>query len=505
MEEYSSKKKANIPASIEMMPEPHIKSLADGEENATDLTDREVIKAAFFYFTTFKGLLVDLIFTFRERNESMEFFRSRTTKDAFLVVEAELNFFYDVLYTKAAVVHCRTGYIFRAISLGSVITAFALFYVLNKHGFHEYDIKITYTLLLGAVGLEFVALSMLIFTDWTILGRSVKYHRIRNAFIKFLLKFKSVGSPFELCILHARWSKSVFQYNLIDSRLRRWPKWIEKLFDCISLGEIFDDLKSGRRKPYSDKLGALIFNELKQKSSAAVDTEHIKEMCAARGKWALENTKTGEDYKPLLPFVHEVDYGESLILWHIATDLCDNADTDEMAGIGQIRFRDTCAEMDKFIDGTKLNDSISDGTKPNDSISEGSKPYGNISHKNISGGSKTKTRKESACGSLLSVLTDAEVRPVDVKGGRSKSVLFDACILAKILLRIDKVNRWKIMSVVWVELLGYPAIHCRPYNHAQQLSKGGELVTFVWLLMGKLAAESAKDEAPSQIPLRISW
>ncbi|KAF8019786.1 hypothetical protein BT93_G0470 [Corymbia citriodora subsp. variegata] len=513
MEECSSKQKANIPAKIEIMPEPDLESLDDledkeakkaasGNREAIDETnsenedagkaalgDREAIQKAFFYFTTFKGLLVDLIFSFRERNESKKFFRSIDAKDAFCVIEAELNFFYDVLYTKAAVVHRPVGYLFRAISIGSVITAFAFFYVLNKHGFHEYDIRITYTLLLGAVGLEFVALIMLICSDWTIarLKRFQKDHK-GGTFIEFLLKFKSEGSSFALRILHPRWSKSIFQYNLIDSRLERWPKF-EKLLDWVSLGELFDDLKFRRPEQCRDELRELIFAELQRKSFAADDTERIKEMCAARGKWALENLKD------LLPFVHEVDYGESLLLWHIATELCDNADTDEstntisdrvnskvlsnymlhlmikqpammsaVAGIGQIRFRDTCAELDKFID-----ENISSESKVNRSTREGSKP---------------KDRKAEVRESLLAVPTG--VKPVAVKGDRSKSALFDACILAKKLQEIPNKDKWKIICHVWVELLGYAAIHCRPYNHAQQLSKGGELVTLVWLLMVQL-------------------
>ncbi|KAI6668907.1 hypothetical protein NL676_003792 [Syzygium grande] len=431
---------------IEMKRKPNIESRDAGEQNKTDLDDRQ---------------------------------------DAFRVIEAELNFFYDVLYTKAAVVHCPTGYLFRAISIGSVVTAFALFYVLNKHGFHEYDVRITYTLLLGAVGLEFVALGRLICSDWTIarLGRFEK-HPI-GTFEKFLLKFKSESSPFALHILHARWSRSIFQYNLIDSRLRRWPKWIEKLLDCICLGELFDDLKSGQRKPYSDKLGELIFDELKRKELFAENLESTREICAARGKWALEHSETGQDCTNLLPFVRDVDYDESLLLWHVATELCYNTDTDEstnlntdrgnskvlsdymlhlmikqpdmmsaVGGYGEIRFRYTCDEMDEFIS------------------------------KNLSDGSKTKITKESACKRLLSV--DPVVRSPSAKKERITSVLHDALILARVLRDIEKEKRWKIMSEVWVELLGYAAIHCRPYNYAQQLSKGGELVTLVWLLMAQL-------------------
>ncbi|KAL3749238.1 hypothetical protein ACJRO7_010351 [Eucalyptus globulus] len=482
MEVYVSMKKANIPASFEI-PELDIESI-DGEKHVENLNDREVIKAAFFYFTTFKGLLVDGIISFRERNQSMKFFSSRNAKDAFRVIETELNLFYDALYTKAAVVHCPRGYLFRAISIGSIITAFALFHVLNKHGFHEYDIRITYILLLGAVALEFVALSMLIRSNWTIalLGRSKKRHicsSIGSTFIEFLLIFKYVGSLFTLHILHARWSKSIFQDNLIESRLRKWRKETEKLLGLIPLPELFGNLKSGRVVKYSDTLGEFIFNELKRKSQYAFDPKSMIEMCAARGEWAIKHTKTKRNCKDLLPFIR-VDYGESLLLWHIATEVCYNMDkstnnhpremckvlSDYMlylmikqpgmmsvvAGICQIRIKDTCAEMDVFFTD------IADQSEQN----------------------KT---KEKACECLLNA--HQHVDPNDVEGVASKSVLFDACLLAKELYSLVE-DKWDIMSEVWVELLGYAAVHCRPFNHAQQLSKGGELVTLVWLLMAQL-------------------
>ncbi|KAL3719152.1 hypothetical protein ACJRO7_004152 [Eucalyptus globulus] len=511
MEEYYSMKTNNIPVSIETKRQTVLESVlespdagAEDKTNSDDkeaketslfLDNREVIKKAFGYFTTFKGLLVGLIFSFRERNESVRFFRSITPNDAFRVVEAELNFFYDVLYTKAAVVHRPVGYLFRAISIGSIITAFVLFYVLNKQGFHEYDIQITYTLLLGAVGLEFVALSMLICSDWTIAlsDRFEKHGRrssIGSSSIKSLLKFRSKDSSFALHILHGRWSKSIFQYNLIDSRLKWWPKWIQ------SLRELFDDLKSGQVEQYKEKLGELIFDELKRKSSNTNKLESMKERCDSRGEWASNTSKwesikercdsRGEwalerrpNCKELLSFVRDVDYGESILMWHIATELCYNTGTDDKTnkyrkvskvlsdymlylmikrpimmsaevGIWKIRFQHTCAEIDRFIGDTFFNESKMDITK------------------------------ERVCNSLLSIPT--VVKPADVKGNKVKSVLFDACILAKELGELEE-TKWKILSEVWVELLTYAAIHCRPYVHAQQLSKGGELITLVWLLM----------------------
>ncbi|KAG2283004.1 hypothetical protein Bca52824_054224 [Brassica carinata] len=73
-----------------------------------------------------------------------------------------------------------------------------------------------------------------------------------------------------------------------------------------------------------------------------------------------------------------------------------------------------------------------------------------------------------------------------VKGDRSKSVLFDASRLAKDLRQLEErygKDKWEILSKVWVELLCYAACHCDSTAHVEQLSRGGELINFVWLLM----------------------
>ena len=81
---------------------------------------------------------------------------------------------------------------------------------------------------------------------------------------------------------------------------------------------------------------------------------------------------------------------------------------------------------------------------------------------------------------------NTRVPPRKVKGDRSKSVLFDACKLASDLQAIsDKNQKWEMVNNVWVEMLAYAACHCRGNYHAQQLRRGGELLTHVWLLMAQ--------------------
>ncbi|KAF7849860.1 hypothetical protein BT93_L0204 [Corymbia citriodora subsp. variegata] len=358
----------------------------DGAEKGNTLDDRTVIEEAFFFFTTFKGILVDLIFNFHEEDSSRRFFTSRPAKDAFRIIEAELNFFYDVLYTKAAIVHRPTGYLFRAISFGSIVAAFACFYVLNKHGFHEYDIQIT-----TPCSLELL--------------------------------------PFALHMIYARWSRSLFQYNLIEFRLRKCPKWIEKSLLSFLWG---------------NELGKLIFDELKRKAEASLRKER-KQICSARGEWALEHTKTEQDCQNLLQFVRDVDYGERLLLWHIATELCYNKDE---------------SKNNHRIFSKVLSDYM-----------------------------------------LHLMIKEPDLISAVVWIGQMRLVIQDTCAELDRFLMMRE-NKWEIVSEVWVELLAHAAINCRPHMHAQQLSKGGELVTLVWLLMFHLGLSEQFKIAKGRINTR---
>ncbi|KAK6263396.1 hypothetical protein QUC31_009212 [Theobroma cacao] len=600
MEEYAFKRENKLPAQIIMVSEP------DKEARATDvpvkkgwLNDLEVVHYAYKYFLIFKGLVVDLIFSFRERNESREFFKEREADDALRVIEVELNFIYEVLYTKVEVVHSIWGYIFRGIAFGSVLAALGLFHFkTDRHEFNEFDVGITYTLLLGAIALDVIALLMLIFSDWTF--ATIKDPDSNSGIIAMIFKgflwlkrprwrrhpCKTANPKLETThyvlatpIVVRRWSGSLSSYNLVSyclkshsSRIHKFTRWplviaekitrflhingcyrfvvdlikavIKKVIDFLScvicilgfikdkvgklftfvvgkfkqipsllriiskisvflsyahkiimgsmgLNDLIDQILYVSREPFTKELWRFIFNELKTKADYADDPEAAKRISAARGEWVLTDSDTKVDRSTLMQYVTDVQYDESLLLWHIATDICYNTPDEKLVdkesfdyrefskllsdymlyllimqptmmsavgGIGKIRFRDTCAEAERFFERRGLL----------------SKRKGN---------KKKENRVAEACEAIISVNTD--VKPVTVKGDRSKSVLFDASMLAKELNVLEKkgLQKWKLLSRVWVELISYAASHCRANTHAQQLSKGGELLTFIWLLM----------------------
>ncbi|GAU16964.1 hypothetical protein TSUD_37220 [Trifolium subterraneum] len=242
-----------------------------------------------------------------------------------------------------------------------------------------------------------------------------------------------------------------------------------------------------KTKQVSEGLKELIFYQLKEKSEEADDIQACKKLCAHKGdrvlkKWSCDNVPD------INRSIKEVEFDQSILLWHIATDLCYSSDDNQSQdlnrvaqqsreesrllsdymlnllvicpfllpnGIGQIRFEDTCAEVDELLKERKY-------------IKE----------------------RSQVCKMILRVNT--AIPPSEVKGDRSKSVLFDACRLAKALQSLEteehwsKERKWKMISNVWVEMLCHAASQCRGLNHAKQLSQGGELLTHVWLLMAHL-------------------
>ena len=544
MEGYSSKKIVHVPAYIKVQTE--FRASADYAVRPKRLSDLDVVEGGFKYFNIFKGLIVDLMFTFQERKDSRRYFFARNTEDAFKVLEVELNFMYDALYTKMVVVNGNIGYFLRFVCSTCLVASLERFaahhkqknggHPPNQAKMHPFDVYVTYALLIGAICLDSIAVIKLIFSDWTIV--LLRYRRAKE----FLLKTRKrltiyrIGSWSKT--FGRRWSNSMSQHSLVRYCLKERFKWIDVTVDWLGLRDILDEIQYKDHIDVPDDLKIFICEELKEKAKKAKNSKTAREICSGRGDWVLSQSACQS-----LIWSVDGEYDKSLLLWHIATDLCfyemlSSTHTDPevghqlskegsfdnrrkfskflsdyilyllvmrptmmsaVAGIGQIRFRDTCEEAKKFfrrkdiIPGGKFKESslLSWFKKFFPSSTGQSEPKCSMPWswlEKFSSETKNELMREKiveeACKALL--LIETVVKPIEVKGDRSKSVLFDACILAKELKKMDERKRWKVMSEVWVELLSYAASQCGANTHVQQLSKGGELVTFVWLLMTQL-------------------
>ncbi|KAH7836206.1 hypothetical protein Vadar_033680 [Vaccinium darrowii] len=275
-----------------------------------------------------------------------------------------------------------------------------------------------------------------------------------------------------------------------------------------------DGMRYVKTVEFSNDLRDFIFEELKLKSVMEI------QVYETRGDWVLRQ----ENSTDLLRWINMVDFDESLLLWHIATELCFNTDESNnkkfyhlskflsnymlhllivqssmistLVGSVPSWFRDTCAEAKRFFRGRKIRKAYEgNNCCPHNPIfgncffcielEEGHQQsqtscccFKKCCHEEEKGPDRLQIR---ACKSIIGVNT--EVEPVTVRGDCSRSVLFDACVLAKELKKLETERMWQIISRVWVEMLSYAACHCRANIHAAHLSEGGHLITLVWLLI----------------------
>ncbi|XP_024022035.1 uncharacterized protein LOC21386747 [Morus notabilis] len=440
--------------------------------------DTKLLQVSHMLFQCFKRLIVGFFVSYRDRQICRKIFLDIDQKCAFKLMEFELSFMYHVLHTKAIVVCRRAGYIIRFLGFTFILVAACVFIVLvngkkivlaNKY----IEIALTYSLLVGAIVLEFVSIIKLIFSDWTLIspwGGDTRWKK----FVK------------DIILKRRRWAESVSQYNMISYCIDEHNiRLVYKLSGYVNATAIVDTLKviwHSSSKNVHKNLHKFIFNELKDKSKDhGENPRDAREACLQKGESALLRSST-RSYIQLKWSIGEFQYTESILLWHLATELCyhqenqtsnstttttdrpvnDNEEICKLVsdymfyllvmqttmmspvlGNWYKVFQDTCAEAKRFFDKHKI---------PNHS---------------------------KACEKMISI--KAKFRPAAVKGIKSKSVFFDACILAQQLRRLE--DRWDVMAKLWVEFMCYAAINCRANIHAQQTSRGGELLTITWLLM----------------------
>ncbi|XP_074282943.1 uncharacterized protein LOC141607489 [Silene latifolia] len=504
MDVYHSSTSACIPTSIDEG-EPNIQGNVatnnneggpvDGLEDDFEREDTdEIVLEAYYFYSKFKGLLADNFLSLKDRKECRDIFLAKAGSEAFRIIEIELNLIYDIFYTKAFLLESKQVSL-RVISFLSVVASLLWFCLTDKRNYPNTDIVVTYVLLCGAIALDLCAGVMLVLSDWYIIINSRRSKlkewqaHISTILLSWSRKGRSPGCD--------RWSRSISEYNLLKRCFKDPPSF----FKYVALRKIKDSL-IGWLYVTSDTtqeklIVSFIVDEIQKKAELVQDDDLklIKKVCSARGDLVLEDDYCLiSDY--LQPWTTDVDYDESLLTWHLATDICYHSRTQDhyfdqvqigkklsdymtylvlrqqtlvstVVGMSDKRFADTCAEAKIFMN------------KRLDSWYEDKPKYDKYDREE-----QETTFMRDFCESLLNVNVD--VRPTVAKGDKSKSVLFEACRLAKQLKMFGEEKQWHIINKVWLELLCYAAVRCSPRSHVAQLNKGGELITLVWLLMAHL-------------------
>ncbi|XP_074567071.1 uncharacterized protein LOC141823677 [Curcuma longa] len=338
MQELHSRLEAGVKVEIktEKAPSPTLP-----QQEAIKLSMEQVITMGYHFFQTYKRLTVDLMLSSQDRIESQNFFLQLKAEQAFQVVEVELSFLHDILHTKAVYVHSPTGRITRVASLAMPILALLLFY--NRSGKHSagifkgVDVLITYLLLLVAIGLEIVAILLLILSDWAIvallMSSSSRLEQPWIAYLKKRLRTPEWGNAIIvarrglLSVFPKRllgdadrwWSNKMRQHNLLSVCIRDYNRTnLDRMLKFVKLKDVRDQYWYVRSIQVNEKMKEYIFKQLKTKAQSTEGlAQNYKRLRTCRGEWVLRE----KGYNNLKWSV-EKEFDESILIWHIATYLC---------------------------------------------------------------------------------------------------------------------------------------------------------------------------------------
>ena len=431
-----------------------------------DVDDIRPIRAeAVRLFEVFRRLFLNQRVPFLHRFRVDAVLASLDSQNTWKVIEVELGYAYDVFYTKAPLFFTAWGFIFRFFSFTSILFV-ALLFLLKERDKHlsQTDLIITYVLMVGAILVELYAVILLSASDWP----WPHFKGLRKLLEKLFAPI--INCYDKLMTNKQRWSNSMAQLNLLSFCLKDYkpevddgtPKHFARLREWVfnhilpKLNRELQMLFYRTHKQISVDLKDLVYNTFREK---------------------LSSNREGfsEDYDQYITYNGSinVEIYQRIIIWHIATDLCFYTHTSANESINKF-----CREVSKDISDYMMYIlvmcpfvlSTGNAILSFENTCEWVKKF--FQEKKL-----TKLPKLDACAMLIS--------EYETSSDKVDNYLLTEDLLSLSVLLANKLNpmdgKWEILSKFWVENLAYVATLCQGNNHAQQLRKGGEFFTHVWL------------------------
>ncbi|TVU16874.1 hypothetical protein EJB05_32885, partial [Eragrostis curvula] len=408
---------------------------------------------------------------------------------------------FELIYTRANVI-CSPAYmacnfmLVPALYMGAI----TLFSVSHKQEYNATDIKMTYVLMCLTAALDVLGVltSMLVY--------------------RLLSKAKVPA----LC-------QTLPEYNLVDSVLRRMKRgtgWLLTWATSCGYPEDYFRYTSGDlhikvagfivtelMKPGKvEGLDLASYRTLPDKQTTTDDKEEGGVNNWALGKDLLQEYLSGNLNPSMQRSLRDVPFDQSVLLWHVATDLCFRAKPPKFFRCRPPHdelLREVCTEAisnymahllhfrpEMLMTGSRkhLFDRAMDRLK-------------DLFHDVEAAGRNNKCSGGGDTSQLVKSVGDGDqdqVMGIIEHGARDEykakyPLIHEACKLAKELMALPAdgekdETRWKLMHGVWTGMLCYSASRCRGYLHAKSLGEGGEFLSFVWLVISLKGAKTLADQ-----------
>ncbi|KAL6601574.1 hypothetical protein ACP70R_044794 [Stipagrostis hirtigluma subsp. patula] len=437
-------------------------------------------------------LFVDLASPYPDRLHTLKYFWKLDENNVYPELERKLSDTFELLYTKIKM--SPNAYsdepmwtlVSRTCCICLPFAAIGLFHHSHRQEYNEMDVKITYALICCAAILEG-------FSN-TLVGELGVYFEVAVSQYNLMAFFTR----------NKRHSKKMFIVSLLGCKDFVDQHWCSKA--CSSTPSItklvLQHVKTGWKNYIQDAASYIKFNDY-------------------RGQWTL--MKCNKSNNEELGWSLKRPFDESILLWHMATDFCFYLSKFQKH---QCAFAAEVPTLCSALPKSPASSPPSYQTKPQC----GELTYCKavqcrqmsnymiyllfINPEMLLPGSR-RNLFTTAYGELQGILKGCKptveeidiieriktaVKPTDDSKG--EGFINDAWVLAEKLQALGDEKKWEVIQGVWVEMLCFSASRCRGYLHAKALGTGGELLTYVWLLLSCMGMEtlterSQREELPS--------
>ncbi|KAI5003897.1 hypothetical protein ZWY2020_031140 [Hordeum vulgare] len=369
------------------------------------------------------------------------------------LMETELSLMYDMLYTKAPVIHTWFGYSVRLFSPFAIVSSLLLFKLVGKHANRGADVNITYVLYGGALFMETTSLLNALGSSWTFAFLSTtRWRWLRHVALCNERFARTMGLG-----LNEWWNREHY------SRTIEMPSHVK------------DRVAQHMLKMYMDGDG-------------------INSLGMLRTRWGEEPLLRNGLLQGILKDSLGVEFQECVIIWHLGTDVflaksdrAEDGDEDvEAIRVISNYMMFLLVQQPDMLPGLSQNRLYQRTCQSLVSI-----PTPRHQSMGICAKIKNLFRLHDDPGSKARVADREELAKILYDQYESKGFSHDAprlsyiAKLAKQLLTMEEdgtTDSVKLVLDVWTNILFYASNKCSRKAHAEKLNSGGELTTILWLM-----------------------
>lgn len=415
-------------------------------------------------------------------------------KDALCKVAGmEASLMYDVLYTKATVVHTWGGYLLRLVSPVCTAAAFSLFWLYPKDSEETVDVVVTYLLLASVFFLDVVCLLSALGFTWA--------HAFLNARANMRLhhvlcngrwrKLHRIVVSLDLWWLHGigkdptsrrMWSGRIGRYSLLAECTRR-PSTLDRLFIWLASNFRLDDI--WKEYKHSSCISELekeakeeLFERIQKRLSGSYSMNDITTLW---GQEAVKRRRKGDKLKGIKLDFFGREFQEDVLLWHIGTTiflaLSDHLDGNQQTVQAIEALSDylmfLVAVRPRMLPGLELRKLFE--------VTWEALKNSWVRQKVEKCVPCSTSRKAKLAKVLQEEMSGKNQAPADA----NRLLIWVGNQLATELLKVKKDQMEELLELMFdvlVDKMLYAAIRCSKDSHAKQLGRGGELTTILWIV-----------------------